>query len=323
MDRRTFTCMAGLLALGRSAYAADDAWPRRPVTLVVPFSPGSIVDLQGRVIARGLAARLGQPVVVENRPGVAGSLGAEAVARAPADGYTLLLGTQGTHGTNLAMYKAVRYDPVKDFVAVHGLSGNANVLVVNPGLKVATAADLVELAKRQPGKLNFGSGGAGTAGHLCLELLQARTGARFTHIPYKASSAALVDLVSGNLDAMFDFLMTSLPHIRSGKLKPLAVTSPARMPGLPQVPTTAEAGLPGVDALSWGGLFAPAGTPAAIVQRLSDEAAQVMRSAEVQSTLESAASFTLNMPHAQFQDYVAREASKWTALLRDAGIRPE
>jgi tripartite-type tricarboxylate transporter receptor subunit TctC len=323
MDRRTFTRTAGLLALGRSAWAADDTWPRRPITLVVPFSPGSIVDLQARVIARGLATRLGQPMVVENRPGVAGSLGTETVARAAADGYTLLLGTQGTHGTNLAMYKAVRYDPVKDFIAVHGLSGNANVLVVNPGVKVASAADLVELAKRQPGKLNFGSGGAGTAGHLCLELLQARTGARFTHIPYKSGSAALVDLVSGNLDAMFDFLMTSLPHVRSGKLKPLAVTSPARMAGLPQVPTTAEAGLPGVDALSWGGLFAPAGTPAAIVQRLSDEASQVMKSAEVQATLESAASFTLNMPHAQFKDYVAREASKWTALLRDAGIRPE
>jgi tripartite-type tricarboxylate transporter receptor subunit TctC len=322
MQRRNFALGLGALTLQPLA-RAQGAWPQRPITLVVPFSPGSIVDLQVRVIARGLAARLGQPVVVDNRPGVAGSLGTETVARAPADGYTLLIGTQGTHGTNLAMYKSIRYDPIKDFVAVYGLSGNANVLVVHPGLKVSSATELVEQAKRQPGKLNFASGGAGTAGHLCLELLQARTGARFTHVPYKAGSAALVDLVTGNVDAMFDFLMTSLPHIRSGKLKPLAVTSPARMAALPQVPTTAEAGLASVDALSWGGVFAPAGTPAAVVQRLSDEAAQVMRTPEVQATLENAASFTLNMPHAQFQDYVAREATKWTALLRDAGIRPE
>ena len=231
LNRRQFTFATGLLPLA-PVLRAQETYPSRPITLVVPFSAGSVVDLQARVIARVLAARLGQPIVIDNKVGVSGSIGAEFVSRAAPDGYTLLLGTQGTQGTNSALYKTIRYDPVKDFVAIHGLSGNPNVLVVNPRLGIGSVAELVELAKKNPGKLNFGSGGNGTGGHLCLELLQTRTGARFTHVPYKATSAALVDLVSGNVDAMFDFLQTAAPHIRSGKLRALAVTRGQRMPAL-------------------------------------------------------------------------------------------
>ncbi|MDR6522389.1 tripartite-type tricarboxylate transporter receptor subunit TctC [Variovorax paradoxus] len=322
LNRRRFALATGLLPFA-PVLRAQETYPARPITLVVPFSAGSVVDQQARVIARVLATRLGQPIVIDNKVGVSGSIGAEFVSRAAPDGYTLLLGTQGTQGTNIALYKTIRYDPVKDFVAIHGLSGNANVLVVNPKLGIGSVAELVTLAKRSPGKLNFGSGGNGTSGHLCLELLQTRTGTRFTHVPYKASSAALVDLVSGNVDAMFDFVQTSAPHIRSGKLRALAVTRGQRMPMLPEVPTMAEAGFAGIEALSWGGLFAPAKTPDGIVKRLSTEASETLRSQEVRSTLDSAGSFVIDMPHAEFQGYVSREAVKWTEVLRAAGVTLE
>jgi len=321
INRRQFSVATGLLSLAPVLRA--ETYPSRPITLVVPFSAGSVVDQQARVIARVLATRLGQPIVIDNKVGVSGSIGAEFVSRAAPDGYTLLLGTQGTQGTNSALYKTIRYDPVKDFVAIHGLSGNANVLVVNPRLGIGSVAELVELAKKNPGKLNFGSGGNGTSGHLCLELLQTRTGTRFTHVPYKASSAALVDLVSGNVDAMFDFVQTSAPHIRSGKLRALAVTRGQRMPMLPEVPTMAEAGFAGIEALSWGGLFAPAKTPDSIVKRLSAEASEALRSQDVRSALDSAGSFVIDMSHAEFQGYVSREAVKWTEVLRTAGVTLE
>jgi len=321
INRRQFSVATGLLSLAPVLRA--ETYPSRPITLVVPFSAGSVVDQQARVIARVLATRLGQPIVIDNKVGVSGSIGAEFVSRAAPDGYTLLLGTQGTQGTNSALYKTIRYDPVKDFVAIHGLSGNANVLVVNPRLGIGSVAELVELARKNPAKLNFGSGGNGTSGHLCLELLQTRTGTRFTHVPYKASSAALIDLVSGNVDAMFDFVQTSAPHIRSGKLRALAVTRGQRMPMLPEVPTMAEAGFAGIEALSWGGLFAPAKTPDSIVKRLSAEASEALRSQDVRSALDSAGSFVIDMSHAEFQGYVSREAVKWTEVLRTAGVTLE
>lgn len=321
-NRRKFSVAVSALTLAPWV-RAQEPYPNRPITLVVPFSAGSVVDQQTRVIARVLSARLGQPFVIDNKVGVSGSIGAEFVARAAPDGYTLLVGTQGTQGTNSALYKTIRYDPVKDFVAIHGLSGNANVLVVSPRLGINSVAELVDYAKRNPGKLNFGSGGNGTSGHLCLELLQNRTGTRFTHIPYKASSAALVDLISGNVDVMFDFVQTSAPHIRSGKLRALAVTRSQRMPMLPDVPTMAEAGFAGVEALSWGGLFAPAKTPTQVVHRLSAEVAETLKSAEVRASLDSVGSFIIDMPHPEFRDYVAREAVKWTDVLRTAGVSLE
>jgi tripartite-type tricarboxylate transporter receptor subunit TctC len=322
INRRAFALSVGFLSVSKSS-SAQGSYPQRPITLVVPFSAGSVVDAQARVIAGVLSGLLGQAIVIDNRVGVSGSLGAEYVARAVPDGYTLLVGTQGTQGTNSAFYKTIRYDPVKDFVAIHGLSGNANVLVANPGRKFTSVAQVVEFGKKYPGVLNFASGGKGTSSHLCLELLQARTGARFTHVPYKASTAALVDLIAGTVDLMFDFVQTSAPHIRSGKVNPLAVTSASRNAVLPGVPTMAEAGYAGVEALSWGGLFAPANTPPAIVKRLSDEIEQVMKAPQVKSALDSAASFAIGMPHEAFQAYVAKEATKWGEVIRKAGISPE
>lgn len=322
MNRRAAALSLGTLAFCRGLHAQAD-YPQRPITLVVPFSAGSVVDVQSRLIARELGVRLGQPIIVDNRVGVSGSLGAEYVARAAPDGYTLLIGTQGSQGTNSALYKTVRYDPVKDFVAIHGLAGNPNVLVVHPARQLRTVSDLIEYGKANPGKLNFGSGGNGTSGHLCLELLQTLTGAQFTHIPYKSSSAAMVDLIAGNVDAMFDFVQTSRGAIRDQKIRAIAVTSPQRIRALPEVPTMTEAGYPDVEALSWGGVFAPANTPAAIVRRLSDELDKVMNLAEVQAALDAVSSVRIGMPHEAFQPFVAKEARKWTEIIRRSGARVE
>lgn len=318
INRRNFSASMGALALSPSVFA-QGSYPQRPITLVVPFSAGSVVDVQARLIARALSESLGQPIVIDNRVGVSGSIGAEFVARAAPDGYTLLIGTQGTQGTNSALFKNIRYDPVKDFVAIHGLTGNANVLVCNPNLKFKTVADVIEFGKQQPGKLNFGSGGNGTSAHLCLELLQTQTGARFNHIPYKATTAALIDLIAGNVDVLFDYVQTSRAHIRDGKINALAVTSTSRLSVLPNVPTMAEAGIPSVVAMNWGGVFAPAHTPAPIVERLSNAVGQALNSAEVTASLEAVSSVKMGMPHGEFQPFVATEAAKWAEVIRKSG----
>ena len=316
--RRSLLAVAALLC---SAWAhAEPAYPQRPITLVVPFGAGSVVDVQARALARGLAQRLGQAIVVDNKPGVAGSLGSEAVARAAPDGHTLLIGTQGSHGTNMALYKTVRYDPVKDFVAVHGLLSNTPVLLCSPQRRWASVAALVEQARQQPGRITFGSGGAGTAGHLLIELMQLSTGVRVTQVPYKSGTAAQVDLIAGRIDCLFDYVASSGAHIRSGALQALAVTGRTRLPSLPEVPTTAQAGFAAIEATSWGGLFAPAGTPAPIVRRLSDEMDAVMKSDDVKGLLESTSSVPLDLRHEAFGEFVAREAARWGELIRKSGI---
>jgi tripartite-type tricarboxylate transporter receptor subunit TctC len=319
--RRSLLAVAALLC---SAWAhAEPAYPQRPITLVVPFGAGSVVDVQARALARGLAQRLGQAIVVDNKPGVAGSLGSEAVARAAPDGHTLLIGTQGSHGTNMALYKTVRYDPVKDFVAVHGLLSNTPVLLCSPQRRWASVAALVEQARQQPGRITFGSGGAGTAGHLLIELMQLSTGVRVTQVPYKSGTAAQVDLIAGRIDCLFDYVASSGAHIRSGALQALAVTGRTRLPSLPEVPTTAQAGFAAIEATSWGGLFAPAGTPAPIVRRLSDEMDAVMKSDDVKGLLESTSSVPLDLRHEAFGEFVAREAARWGELIRKSGITLE
>ena len=319
--RRSLLAVAALLC---SAWAhAEPAYPQRPITLVVPFGAGSVVDVQARALARGLAQRLGQAIVVDNKPGVAGSLGSEAVARAAPDGHTLLIGTQGSHGTNMALYKTVRYDPVKDFVAVHGLLSNTPVLLCSPQRRWASVAGLVEQARQQPGRITFGSGGAGTAGHLLIELMQLSTGVRVAQVPYKSGTAAQVDLIAGRIDCLFDYVASSGAHIRSGALQALAVTGRTRLPSLPEVPTTAQAGFAAIEATSWGGLFAPAGTPAPIVRRLSDEMDAVMKSDDVKGLLESTSSVPLDLRHEAFGEFVAREAARWGELIRKSGITLE
>src|SRR5437660_7664528 len=243
--------VAAPVALGQAAY------PTKPVRLVVPYPPGGTTDLLARAAAQKLSEAWGQQVIVANRPGAAGNIGAELVARSAPDGYTLLMGTVGTHAINASLYAKMPYDHVKDFAPVILVAGVPNVLVVNPQLPVNTVPGLVAYAKANPGKLNFASSGSGTSIHLSGELFKTMTGVQMTHVPYKGSAPALTDLIGGQVQLMFDNLPSALPQIKGGKLRAIAVTSTKRAPALPDIPTMAESGLPGFEASSWFGVLAP------------------------------------------------------------------
>src|SRR5438034_5972010 len=252
---------AALLVVAAPVALGQVAYPTKPVRLVVPFPAGGTTDLLARAAAQKLSEAWGQQVIVDNRPGAAGNIGAELVAKAAPDGYTLLMGTVGTHAINASLYAKMPYDHVKDFAPVILVAGVPNVLVVNPSLPVHSVQELIAYAKANPGKLNFASSGSGTSIHLSGELFKVMTGVQMTHVPYKGSAPALQDLLGGQVQLMFDNLPPSLPQIKAGRLRALAVTSATRAPALPDVPTVAEAGLPGFEASSWFGVLAPAGTP--------------------------------------------------------------
>ncbi|MBB1633423.1 tripartite tricarboxylate transporter substrate binding protein [Cupriavidus sp. UME77] len=312
--------MAGL-ALG-VVQAADDAWPIRPITFVVPFPPGGITDSTSRQLAKLLGAQLGQSVVVDNRPGAGGSIGVESASRQPADGYTIIYGTQGTHGANLALYKNVRYDPVADFVPVHAMSETPLMLVIYPGRPFKTVPELIAYAKANPGKLNFGSAGPGTATHLTAELFQSAAGIKMTHVPYRGSTPALTDLMSGSLDLMFDYPAVALPFIQAHKLKALAVTSKARLASAPDVPTVGELGLPKAESTAWGAVFVPAKTPPDIVKRLGDEIAKAIVNPEMLQSTEKFGSVPLTgLRDAKLAAFVKSEMTRWRAVVQQSGAK--
>jgi len=314
--------LAALVAHGPASAAPDDAWPTKPLTFVVPFPPGGITDNTARVLAQKVGDKLGQQVVVDNRPGAGGSIGAEYAARQPADGYTFLYGTQGTHGANLALYKNIRYDPVKDFVAVHGISESPLVLVINPSRSFKTVPELVAYAKQNPGKLNFGSAGAGTGTHLTAELFQAATGTKLTHVPYKGSSPALTDLIAGNLDLAFDYAAVVMPFVQAGKLKALAVTSKTRLANVPQLPTLGELGISGADSTAWGAVFVPAKTPAPVVQRLSDAVAAAIVDPEFVAISEKNGSLPMrDMRGEKLDAFVKSEMTRWREVVQNSGAK--
>ena len=246
----------------------------------MPFPAAGTTDILARAAAQKLTEAFGQSVVVDNRPGAAGNIGADLVAKSAPDGYTLLMGTVGTHAINPSLYSKMPYDHVKDFVPVVLVAGVPNVLVVNPALPVNSVADLIKLAKDKPGQINFASSGSGTSIHLSGELFKTMAGVDITHVPYKGSSPALVDLIGGQVQIMFDNLPSALPQIKAGKLRAIAVTSLKRAPVLPDVPTISESGLPGFEASSWFGVLAPAGTPAPIVGRINAEINKWLQSAD-------------------------------------------
>ena len=266
-----------LLALPAIANAQTPAYPTKPIRLVVPFPAGGATDILAREVAKHLTETWGQSVVVDNRPGAGGNIGSELVAKSPPDGYTLEMGTVGTHAINASLYSKMPYDHVKDFVPVILVAGVPNVLVVNPSVPVNSVQEFIAYAKANPGKLNFASSGSGTSIHLSGELFKVMAGVQMTHVPYKGSAPALQDLLGGQVQLMFDNLPPSLPQIKAGKLRALAVTSATRAPALPDVPTVAEAGLPGFEASSWFGVLAPAGTPPAIVAKLHGALMTVMK----------------------------------------------
>lgn len=306
--------------------AAQTAWPAKPVRIVVPFAPGGTTDILARVLAPELSKALGQPFVVDNRAGAGGNIGAEIVAKSPADGHTLLMGTVGTHGINKSLYSRLPYDPQKDFAPITLVAGVPNVMVMNTKraqeLGIASVADFVRYAKANPGRLNMASSGNGTSIHLAGELFKSRNGIFMTHIPYRGSGPAMKDMIGGQMDVMFDNLPSALPHIQSGSLKAFAVTSAVRSAAVPELPTVAEAGsLPGFEASSWFGLLAPAGTPADIVNRLQQETAKALALPAVKERLLAQGAIPGGQSPAEFARQIDSELVKWAAVVKASGAR--
>lgn len=327
-SRRHIVVGAALLATwGLSATAwSQTAWPTKPVKIVVPFAPGGTTDILARVLAPELGGALGQNFVIDNRGGAGGNIGAEIVARSPADGYTLLMGTVGTHGINKALYSKLPYDPQKDFAPVTLVAGVPNVMVMNARraqeLDISSVADFIRYAKANPGRLNMASSGNGTSIHLAGELFKVRTGVFMTHIPYRGSGPALKDLISGATDVMFDNLPSAMPHIQSGALKAFAVTSATRSAALPDVPTVAEAGdLPGFEASSWFGLLAPAGTPAEVVSRLQQESAKALQLPAIKERLHALGAIPGGNTPAEFSRFIDSEIAKWAPVVKASGAK--
>jgi tripartite-type tricarboxylate transporter receptor subunit TctC len=308
-------------AVAVPAHAQAPAYPTKPIRLVVPFPPGGATDLLARDVGQKLTEAWGQSVVVDNRPGAGGNIGTELVAKAAPDGYTLEMGTVGTHAINASLYAKLPYDHVKDFVPVILVAGVPNVLVVNPSVPANTVAELIAYAKANPGKLNFASSGAGTSIHLSGELFKVMAGVQMTHIPYKGSAPAVQDLIGGQVQLMFDNLPPSLPQIKAGKLRALAVTSAARAPALPDVPTLAESGLPGFEASSWFGVLAPAGTPPAIVAKLNAEIAKWLATPEAKEKLSKQGANAAGGTPEDFAKHIAVETAKWAKVVKESGAK--
>jgi tripartite-type tricarboxylate transporter receptor subunit TctC len=318
--------LTSALLLGAAPAGAQTVWPSKPVRIVVPFAPGGTTDILARVLAPELSKAFGQTFVVDNKAGAGGNIGAEIVAKSPADGYTLLMGTVGTHGINKSLYSKLPYDPQKDFAPVTLVAGVPNVMVMNAkraqALGITGVPDFVRYAKGHPGQLNMASSGNGTSIHLAGELFKARNGIFMTHIPFRGSGPALNDLIGGAVDVMFDNLPSAMPHIQSGALKAFAVTSAVRSTALPDTPTVAEAGnLPGFEASSWFGLLAPAGTPAEVVARLQQETAKALSQAAVKERLQAQGAIPSGNSPADFSRLIDSEITKWAGVVKASGAK--
>jgi tripartite-type tricarboxylate transporter receptor subunit TctC len=298
-------------------------YPSKPVKIVVPYPPGGTTDILARLIGARLAEALGQSFLIENRPGASGSIGSQAVAKSPADGYTLLMGTASTHGVNSALQKALPYDAVKDFAPITVVGGTPNVILVNPELQAKSLAELLALAKSQPGKLNFGSTSLGGTPHMSAELLKMMTGIDIVHVPYKGAGPMLSDLIGGQVQIGFDNLPSSTGHIRSGKVRALAVTTPKRWPGSPEIPTVAESGVPGYEVSGWFGLLAPAGTPKTAIDTLYRAISTALKQPELQKQMLDLGAEPGGNPPEDFARQIAAEIEKWRKVVAATGVKVE
>ncbi len=320
---RVLLFAAALATVAAAVPARAQTWPAKPIRLIVPYPPGGTTDLLGRGIGQKLSESLGQQVVIENRPGAGGSIGADLAAKSKPDGYTLLLGTIATHAINPNLYPDNPYDPAKDFAPVALVATMPNLLVVNPSVPAKSVRELIALARSKPGALAFASAGSGTTQHLSGEIFKKMAGIDMLHIPYKGNAPAVTDLVGGQVQVMFDNIPISLQQVRAGKLRALAVTGPKRSGVLPDVPTIAEAALPGYSVTSWFALFAPAGTPAAIVARLNKEtnmalADRVLRQQLVNQGIEPSSGTA-----GQLAAHVQAELLRWKKIVAESGARVE
>jgi tripartite-type tricarboxylate transporter receptor subunit TctC len=308
----------GLLGFGAGP-AFGQAYPVKPVRIVVPSSAGGGTDIIARVLAPEFSKRLGQQVIVDNRPGAGTMIGIEIVANSPADGYTLLMGLS-TLAINSALYNKVPYDPVKDFAPVTLATTSASILVVHPSLPVKTLKDLIAFARARPGQLNYASAGTGTYPHMTYELFLSMAKLKMEHIPYKGTGPAMIDMIAGQVASMAATVITGMPHIRSGRLRPLGITSLKRSDVAPDIPTVAEAGLPGFESLQWYGLLAPAKTPKDIVNRLNREMAQILQSPDIKKRFATDAVDTVGNTPEEFARHIRNELDKWEKVARGAGI---
>lgn len=314
--------LAGATAVPALAAAAD--YPSKPIRLVVPYPPGGATDVIGRTLAQHLSSALGQQVVVDNRAGAAGNIGAELVAKAPADGYTLLMGALTSHAINAALYKSrVSYDIEKSFAPVAIVGTVPLVFVVNPGVKASSLPQLIALAKSTPGTITFASAGNGSPQHLAGEMFKRMAGVDMLHVPYKGSGPAMTDLIGGQVLSMVETVPAAQSYVKGGKIRALAVTTSERVTALPDVPTTSEAGLKDFEVNSMFGIVAPAGTPAPVVERLNAELKKILAEPDVKASLLKQGAIATWTTPAQTQVRIKSELAKWTAVIREAGVKPE
>src|SRR5229473_7121996 len=293
----------------------SDAWPSRPLRFILPFPPGGGTDILGRLIAERMTARLGQPVVTENRGGAGGNVGAEAAARSAPDGYTIVL-VAPSLAISTSLYSKLSYDPVKDFAPISLVATVPNVMVTHPSVPAGTLAEFIRLAKTKPGEMNFGSGGSGTSNHLAGELFNIVAGVKLVHVPYKGVNLAMNDVLSGEVHLVVIGIPAAAPHIKAGKLRALALIAPQRSPALPDVPTIAEAGLPNFEVTTWYGVLAPAGTPRPIVARLNAALVKILSSPDMKDKLNAMGTDPVSSTPEEFAAYLRQETAKWGDVVR-------
>ncbi|MDR2327129.1 MAG: tripartite tricarboxylate transporter substrate binding protein [Acidovorax sp.] len=311
---------AATLAVAGTA-TAQGAFPSKPINIIVPFSAGGTTDILARIVGLYLGEELGQPVIIDNRPGAGGNIGGLAASRATPDGYTLFLGTVGTHAINAALYTKMPFDPIKDFAPLTRVATVPNLLVANPAQPFKNVKELIAYAKANPGKVNFGSSGSGSSVHLSGELFKSMAHVDMVHVPYKGSAPAMSDLLGNQISIMFDNMPSAIQHVRSGKLRPLAVTTAKRSRELPDVPTIAEAGVPGYEATSWFGMWAPVKTPIEVQQKLHAALAKVLKNPAVIKKIEDQGGDVVLDTQAQFDAYIKTEAAKWGKVVKESGAQ--
>ena len=304
-----------------AAYAAEQGYPNRPIRMLVGFAPGGGTDTTARALTPKLSERLGQQVIVDNRPGASGNIATDIITKAPADGYTILLGTIAALAINPTLYGNLPFDPLKDLAPVIRAADSTNILVVHPTVPAKTVKDLIALAKAKP--LNVGSSGVGGTGHLALELFNVMAGTKMTHVPYKGGGPAMVDLLGGQINAVFATAASAVPHIQSGKINALAVTTAKRSQLVPNLPTVAEAGLPGFEANNWNGVMVPAKTPRAVIERLNKEFTAVLNTPDVKQLLFKQGLDVATGTPEEFSAYIKVETVKWAKVIKASGAKPE
>jgi tripartite-type tricarboxylate transporter receptor subunit TctC len=324
MKVRTGTPAAlGLMMMLATGLAAAQTYPSRPIRIIVPYVPGGTTDLLARLVGKQLTAAWGQPVIVENRPGVNGMIGADVVAKAAPDGYTLGIASPGTHAANASLYPKVTYDTIKDFTPVTLAVSAPLVLVAHPSLNVKSVKDVIALAKAKPGQISYASGGSGSSQHLAMAQFNSMAGLSMVHVPYKGSANSYTDLLAGVVTLEFDVLPTATPHVKLGKLQALAVASSTRVPQLPDVPTVAESGLPGYESTSWYGFVAPANLPKDLLAKVNAEIVRALKNPEVNETLTKAGVVVVASTPEQFSAHIKNEVAKVGKIIREANIKAD